>query len=563
MKDDEEIDSGYDIFKDSGDEDLFFDDIIKKEADKIASESLAHHKTDRKSEQSNKKNVSEKNIFKSGQSSVNNDSMDNLLGDILDNMDDKSTIENSGEEESSPTSQAEDDELLKMLDSLDDIKTQTEAKTVKEKQTADETSEKKPEKTEVKPEKTEVKPEKTEVKPEKTEVKPEKTEVKPEKTEVKMEQEAPEKQKAPEEIKEQELKNDVFNPDELLKSLSSDKDSIFALDERQPFDEEVKTAAKPKDVKDNGLADVVSPEDMALLENTGIKAFFRRIFGNIPIKRSPEEIEKLKEDIKKKADDEEKATEAKSAKKAAAKVAKAKAAQEKKAKAAQKKAEAKVKAAKAAQAKKDAKLKKELEIQNLIDEVDHDEGRINPIGASFVFIMFAVVAVFLILGTKIYSYSVSIKNAETNFDNKHYDDAYEEVYGLDVKDEDEPIYDSIMTVMFTEKELNSYNSYFNVGLYPEALDSLIKGLRRYADYETTAKELGIIIDLQSVRTQILDQLKKSYGLSEDAAEELAGMGDQTAYSEKIYDIATAKYPSAENSRSSSKDGTVVSADSGK
>ena len=30
MKDDEEIDSGYDIFKDSGDEDLFFDDIIKR-----------------------------------------------------------------------------------------------------------------------------------------------------------------------------------------------------------------------------------------------------------------------------------------------------------------------------------------------------------------------------------------------------------------------------------------------------------------------------------------------------------------------------------------------------
>ncbi len=541
MKDDEEIDSGYDIFKDSGDEDLFFDDIIKKEAGKIASESLAHPKTDRKSEPGNKKDASDEKNLKTGQSSVNNDSMDNLLGDILDNMDDKSTIENSGEGESSPTSQAEDDELLKMLDSLDDMKTQTDAKAVKEKQTADETSEKKPEK---------------------TEVKPEKTEVRPEKTEVNMEQEAPKKQKAPEKIKEPEVKNDAFDPDELLKSLSSDKDSIFALDERQPFDEGEKTAAKPKDVNADLLPDAVSPEDMAMLENTGIKAFFRRIFGNIPIKRSPEELEKIKEDIKKKADEEEKATEAKSAKKAAAKLAKAKAAQEKKAKAAQQKAEAKVKAAKAAQAKKDAKLKKELEIQNLIDEVDHDEGRINPVGASFVFIMFAVVAVFLILGTKIYSYSVSIKNAETNFDNKHYDDAYEDVYGLDVKDEDEPIYDSIMTVMFTEKELNSYNSYFNVGLYPEALDSLIKGLRRYADYEATAKELGIIIDLQSVRTQILDQLKESFGLSESDAEELAGMGDQTAYSEKIYDIATAKYPSAVNSKASSKDGTGTGAESG-
>ena len=34
----------------------------------------------------------------------------------------------------------------------------------------------------------------------------------------------------------------------------------------------------------------------------------------------------------------------------------------------------------------------------------------------------------------------------------------------------------VMVVMYTYKQLNSFNNYYKVGLYPEALDSLLKGL---------------------------------------------------------------------------------------
>ena len=185
--------------------------------------------------------------------------------------------------------------------------------------------------------------------------------------------------------------------------------------------------------------------------------------------------------------------------------------------------------------KKDNK-KKTKEIIQVIDELDEDEGRINRLGAVIVFIFFGLLAMLLYVGTNAVSYTLSIQNATSYFDKQKYTQAYNEVYGMDIKDEDIEIYDKIQTVMFVNKQLNSYNNYYAMGKHPEALDSLLKGLKRYDKYIELATMLGIKTDLDYVREQILAELNEVYNLSEKEAIQLNSYDDMIEYSLEVYDI---------------------------
>lgn len=190
------------------------------------------------------------------------------------------------------------------------------------------------------------------------------------------------------------------------------------------------------------------------------------------------------------------------------------------------------KAKKALKKKKQEKKKEEIKV---IEELETDEGRINRVGASIVFLFFGILVMLLLIGTNIFSYSLSIKNAGNYFERRKYTEAYNEVYGMEFKDEDIELYDKIMTVMFVNKQLNSYNHYYAMEKYPEAMDSLLKGLARYDKYIELATILGIKSDLDYVREQILAELDYVFNLSEDEAMDILACESRTEYSIKIYD----------------------------
>lgn len=185
---------------------------------------------------------------------------------------------------------------------------------------------------------------------------------------------------------------------------------------------------------------------------------------------------------------------------------------------------------------KKEKKKKTKEIIQVIDEIEEDEGRINRLGAVIVFVFFGLLTALLLVGTNIVSYSISIQNATNYFERKKYTEAYNEVYGMDINDEDIEVYDKIMTVMFVNKQLNSYNGYYSLEMYPEALDSLLKGLKRYDKYIKLATALGIETDLDYVRNQILAELENEFGLSEKDAIKINSYTDMKEYSKEVYNV---------------------------
>ena len=285
---------------------------------------------------------------------------------------------------------------------------------------------------------------------------------------------------------------DVQIDDELLK-LIPDIDMMQADPESET---EKKSTEKVKDSKND------------LKKNTKNKSVLKSIFGNVKEERSQEEIDQLKQQAIDAVEAKEKLKEEKIAKKKDEKI----------------------------KAKKEAKTKKELELQSILDEIDENEGRVNRIGASIVFLLFAIFAVVVVVGTNIYTYTISIRDATKYFDAQKYNDAYYNVYGIHIKDEDIEIYDKIMTVMFVNKQLNSYNHYYQIEQYPEALDSLLKGLKRYDKYIALAEELGIENDLNYVREKIIKELDTVFMVSEKEAMKLINIEDQSKYSLKVYDV---------------------------
>lgn len=267
------------------------------------------------------------------------------------------------------------------------------------------------------------------------------------------------------------------------------------------------------------------------------QSLFKRLFFNIKEERTPEEeaarIEKLKaeKEAKKKA-----AEEAKLHKNDTKEQKKARAEQEKAAKA-EAAAKAKEEKAAAAKAKKEEKAliaKQKKEAKLAIEEYE-DEGKINKAGASILVVIFAILTVVIIVGTNLYTYNVSIQNAQTDFDRQRYNDAYYDVYGLDIKDEDIVLYDRIMTVMYVNKQLNSYHNYMAIGYADKALDSLLKGLQRYDKYIQLASILDIVDDMNYVKAQILGELRKNFQMTEAEARQLIATEEIFDYSEYVYE----------------------------
>lgn len=186
--------------------------------------------------------------------------------------------------------------------------------------------------------------------------------------------------------------------------------------------------------------------------------------------------------------------------------------------------------------KKEGKVKT-TEVIQIIDEIDEDVGRINRLGASIVFIFFGLLVLLLYAGTNAITYALSIQHASTYFSIKEYTKAYNEVYGMEIKPEDLELYEKIQTVMFVNKQLNSYNNYYSIGEYPEALDSLLKGLERYDKYIELADMLGIKTDMDYVRKQLLAELKKEFGISQKEAKKINSINNMKDYSLKVYEIA--------------------------
>ena len=231
---------------------------------------------------------------------------------------------------------------------------------------------------------------------------------------------------------------------------------------------------------------------------------------------------KAEEKEKKKAEKEAKSGEKEEEKKAALEV---------------KEKEKNAKKQKKAEQKAGKKAKKKAELEAELEEMKGTKPVPTPV-VLIVFVIFAAIGVFVILGTKSFSYSQVIRKATDYFERQKYRMAYDEVSGVEVKEKDQELKDRIYTVMYVERLHESYQNNKVLGRKDKALDALLRGVEKYDEHYAEAVELGIVSDINSVREKIIAALWGDYGITEDQAYALIAL-EGVEYAEKLKAYAAA------------------------
>lgn len=217
--------------------------------------------------------------------------------------------------------------------------------------------------------------------------------------------------------------------------------------------------------------------------------------------------------------------------------AKARKKREKKEKKEQKKAEKAEKKELAKKEKAEKKAKKEKEKEKKPKKPKEPDNT-PPLPKKPVILCFVMAGSFLalvILGTNLFGYSSSMSEAEKQYVLGNYEEAYQKVSGMDIKDKDFETYEKYRVMGTVSGEYSAYQTFMEAGLYDMALDSLVRAVGRCEKYQEQAELYGCTGELSKLRQQAAGALG-SFGITETRALELYGIEERSDYSSQIQNI---------------------------
>lgn len=198
-----------------------------------------------------------------------------------------------------------------------------------------------------------------------------------------------------------------------------------------------------------------------------------------------------------------------------------------------------IKAEKEAQkAEKKAEKKRLKEEQAAMAETEV-VGKINPIGATIVFILFATSGVLIMVGVWLLPRRANIKEAANEYANEKYIDAYQTISAVSIKEDEQALYDKIVLCSKLERQIQSYQTNVSMDKKLEALHALLQGLDLYNKKQDEVKALKIQKEFLQMKTQIITYLAQDYSLDEAQANEINAITDEAEYTHRLQDIVTA------------------------
>lgn len=271
---------------------------------------------------------------------------------------------------------------------------------------------------------------------------------------------------------------------------------------------------KDKDENEQIIEDVFGNKSTLDDSQAPKKGFFARLKYRLEQMKAKRAEEEKAEEEAERLDEEEKQKN-KELKKAAAAEKKEQKKQAGEAKKAQK--AAKPKKAKAAKPKKEKKPKEPPKPQDIL--------KIKPLSIVMLVLFVAGVSVLISVLSSGFYYNNSVSQARDYYSNEQYEKAYDKLSGIKLNESDKTLYEQASTIMYVQKQYDSYENYMKLNMKTEALDSLIKGVNRYNSLRSQAQELGIDNKFTAVYQQIVSALQDTFKISETEAIGLSSMSD--------------------------------------
>ncbi len=149
-------------------------------------------------------------------------------------------------------------------------------------------------------------------------------------------------------------------------------------------------------------------------------------------------------------------------------------------------------------------------------------------------IMIVLVIVVFFLGDY-YHYNSKVANANNKYVAGNYQEAYEEIIGLEPKNDEVYLFEQIKILSKLDQKIQSFNNFKRMGNYNKAINALIESTNTYEIYKSMADQIYVLDKFNTLYNQALDILK-GYEISESQAKEIYLIIDKNEYSKKINDI---------------------------
>lgn len=185
-------------------------------------------------------------------------------------------------------------------------------------------------------------------------------------------------------------------------------------------------------------------------------------------------------------------------------------------------------------AKKAKKVKKEKP-RKVVDLDEKPEKKLSRKKVSVIFAFcFSILAMILILQTVLLNLS-NLNEARWAFDNADYETCYANLYGEELSEEDELIFQKSYVILCVQRKLDSYENFVQMDMGVEALNALFEGVRVYRDMEERANNLGILDRIYGTYQTLYEKLF-GYGLSDSDVEEILNYESKVTYTKRLESI---------------------------
>jgi chemotaxis protein histidine kinase CheA len=190
----------------------------------------------------------------------------------------------------------------------------------------------------------------------------------------------------------------------------------------------------------------------------------------------------------------------------------------------------KEKADKAAEKKEKLKEKKKKQLE---EAAKQPVGRINPIGALIVFLIFITIGIFVYFGMQLISHKNYINEAKTQFSYGNYTEAYSELAGISLSDSEEELFQRTKLLASLQQKVIACDEYSRMNSPLEALNNLVKGVKKYNETISDAESLNIKENADRIKKDIIDRLRNQFGLSEADVNRLNGIESVDEYTNQL------------------------------
>lgn len=186
-------------------------------------------------------------------------------------------------------------------------------------------------------------------------------------------------------------------------------------------------------------------------------------------------------------------------------------------------------------AKKPKKVKKKKEKPKKEEEEDLFAPPTKPLSKKkviTVFLFCGTIAACIIVFSTIVPETIQKQDAHAAYDQGDYAEVYDLLYGKELNEQDEVLFQGSNLILQMDRKLSSYDNYVNLDMRTEALNALVTGVERYQQILPEAESYNVAAEVNDIYAQILERLS-AFGLTEQDALDILASEDDVTYTQRL------------------------------